>query len=436
MKHCHFFTIILAIALICGNGCQKSNPDPDWNQKSCPFCNQAFNTEEECLNHQITCDCYKSDSRFDNPIYVTIPDKDAGSSVVPLDKWMSEISSETRIADLTIPGLHDAATYCYDGSFTPTYVKDQNLDYTDAWKLGARAFDLRLGYDARTFQGDFKDRCKFFHGDAFPGIMFGVCMMHNFHIDITSHFPTKEQLEEECMILITKDEFHPASNPCAKIDIFEYFMHLLVERYGKESFIAYSPNLTMGDCRGKIILFTREKDFTKDYSTVGEKTPSVPVTYISGFPDDGETSLTVYKYGQSQDEYKAYVQDKYNVGEKGKPKDKYDAFRTALEHRKEKAPDRLFFNGMNAVQDKPSWDVCEFMNIFVADDLYKLRCGRFDPALDQPLGIVLTDFYGVDKYKHGSVWDERNFSGQFLAEELITHNFEIVYNGIDSKNIQ
>ena len=429
MKHCHFFTIFLAIALFCGNGCKKSNPDPDGYLTTCPFCNQSFNTEEECLDHQTTCDCYVSDSRFDEPIYVTVPMMEgyAGPEETCLSKWMSDMPSGTRIADLTIPGLHDAATYSYDGSFTPTYVKDQNLDYKDAWNLGARAFDLRLGYDARSFQGEFKDRCKFFHGDAFPGIMFGVCMMHNFHIDITGHFPTKEQLEGECMILITKDEFHPESDPCAKIDIFEYFMHLLVERYGKESFIAYSPDLTLEDCKSKIILFTREKEFTKDYSTVGENTPSVPVTYIAGFPNDGETSLTVYQSGQSQGEYKAYVQDKYNIGENGKPKVKYDAFRTALENRKAKAPDVLFFNGMNAVQDKPSWDVCEFMNPFVADDLYRLRWGRLDPAYDQPLGIVLTDFFGVGKYKHGIAWTERNFSGQPLAEELVIHNFEIVY---------
>lgn len=429
MRNSSFSVCILAAAIVCVSGCQKSNPDPDGDQTTCPFCNQDFNTEEECLNHQITCDFYESDSCFDEPVYVTVPEGEGhtGSYLVPLEKWMSEISSDTRIADLTIPGLHDAATYCYDGITTPTYVKDQNLDYKDAWKLGARAFDLRLGYDGRSFQGEFKDRCKFFHGDAIPGIVLGICMMRNFHIDITGHFPTKEQLKDECMILITKDEFHPSSNPCKKIDVFEYFMHLLIERYGKESFIAYSPDLTMGDCRGKIILFTREKAFTADYSTVGEKTPSVPVTYISGFPDDGDTNLTVYQSGNKQGEYKAYVQDKYNIGEKGQPKVKYNAFRTALENRKAKAPNLLFFNGMNGVQDKPSWDVCEYMNYFVAYDLRYLRHDRVDPPYEQPLGIVLSDFFGVVKYKHGKAWDERDFGGQALAEELVLHNFEKTY---------
>ena len=104
MKYCHFFTIILASALICGNGCQKSNPDPDGYETTCPFCNQSFHTEEECLNHQITCDCYVSDNRSDKPIYVTIPKLEgyAGPEETCLSKWMSDIPSGTRIADLTI----------------------------------------------------------------------------------------------------------------------------------------------------------------------------------------------------------------------------------------------------------------------------------------------------------------------------------------------
>ena len=415
------FLFLFATLVFCATGCQKSNLDEE--QVVCQFCGQTFDSKVECLNHQINCDDYEHDGSLDNPMYVPLPEGLYGKvPEIPSAHWMVNMPGNVHLTDLTIPGLHDAATYSYDGSMTPTYVKDQNLDYKDAWNLGVRAFDMRLGYDDRIFQGNFEDRCKFYHGDQWAGVEFGVCEMHNFRIDITGHFPTKEQLKNECMILITNDEYHPDGAP-SKINVFEYFMRLLIERYGKDSFIAYSPDLTMNDCTGKIILFTREKEYTGDYSYIGG-VPSVPVTYISSFPKNGETNLTVYQYGQIQSECNAYVQDTYNIGDNGNPEKKYNAFITGITNHRKYA-NHLFFNGMNGVQDKPSWEVCVYMNKKVADDIESFVSGNTELLgmyYGVPLGIVLTDFYGVDEYDHGIFWDERNFSGVKLAKQLLTHN--------------
>ena len=423
-----YLLAVMAFAIVSFTACSDDDDNSSKEEiTECPFCGQEFKSEHLCLEHQNSCDTYQ---RREGDCSFIFPEIDASTpfefTVDPenfdFSKWVSRLPDDTRISDLTIPGLHDAATYSYDGSITPTYVKDQALDYYDAWKWGARAFDLRLGYDSRRFQGSFEDRCKFMHGDNFAGSTLGVCYMHNFKIDITGHFPTKEQLKDEFMILITKDEFHSEGaedDNIQKLDVFRYFMRLMIQRYGADSFIAYSPDLTVKDCRGKIILFTRETEFTKDYSVAG--VPSVPVTFIKNFPDDGTTDLTVYQNGTAGAKCQAYVQDHYNIGSNAEPSKKYEYFTAALKNRKEKAPHMLFFNGMNGVQDKPSWDVCEFMNFRVPFDMMIL-----DDPYKQQMGIVMTDFYGVTTYDHGWLWEERFFSGVEIAEMLTLHNFRIM----------
>ena len=419
MKRVIFQLFFIAFSAVYIAGCSKTEPEAVEEEITvCPFCNTEFASESECLEHQKTCDPYfnNEDELFIIPADSNYPN----STSVDAAHWMSQLPGNTRLTDLTIPGLHDAATYCYNSIITPTWVKDQKLDYKDAWDKGARAFDLRLGYDGRTFQGSFEDRCKFFHGDAFIGIATGTCMMYNFHIDVTGHFPTKDQLEGETMILITKKEFHPASDPGKELNVFEYFMRLMIERYGRDTFIEYSSELTLADCKGKIIVFTREEEYTKDYSYIGG-VPCVPINYITSFPSDGGSNIEIYNNGRYLKRYSAYVQDHYDVGSNGKESDKYDAFKNGLANRKSQASNEIFFNGMNAVQGRPSWEVCVHMHDKVVEDLKKTS---WDSEYRQSLGVVLTDFYGVDDFKYGFWWQTRYYKGNELARQLVSHNFK------------
>lgn len=409
--------IFIGLSIICVAGCTKIQPKTDEDIKVCPFCNVEFASESDCLEHQMTCDPYLNN---ENGLFVIPADSNyPNSKSVDAAHWMSELPGNTRLTDLTIPGLHDAATYCYNGIMTPTWVRDQKLDYKDAWEKGARAFDLRLGYDNRYFHGNFADRCKFFHGDAFFGIVMGICVMHNFRIDVTGHFPTKDQLKGETMILITKKEYHPASARAKPLNVFEYFMRLMIERYGRDTFIEYSPELTLADCKGKIIVFTRENEYTRDYSYIGG-VPWVPINYITSFPSDGGSNIDII-LNNGFKRYSAYVQDRYDVGSNGKESDKYDSFKKGLANRKSQASNEIFFNGMNAVQGRPSWEVCVYMHNRVVEDLKKTT---WDAEYNQSLGVVLTDFYGVDDFKHGFWWTTRHFKGNELARQLVSHNFK------------
>lgn len=57
------------------------------------------------------------------------------------DNWMSRLPDNLYVAQVSIPGAHDAATG--NGVSLATFSQCQDLDVAAQWALGVRAFDLR-----------------------------------------------------------------------------------------------------------------------------------------------------------------------------------------------------------------------------------------------------------------------------------------------------
>lgn len=136
-------------------GCSKADPEIEKVSVS-PFCNAEFGSEEECLEHQKYCNSYthKGNAPFIIPADGNYPN----SKSVDAAHWMSELPRDTRLVDLTIPGLHDAATYCYCSITAQTIVKDQDIDYRDAWDKGARAFPDKGSAEGRNHDSHHEER--------------------------------------------------------------------------------------------------------------------------------------------------------------------------------------------------------------------------------------------------------------------------------------
>lgn len=368
--------------------CKKNNGGGDtFEQKTCQFCAKEFNTQEECLQHQNTCNYY------DSP--------DIADASLDYSNWMKNLPDTTQLINLTIPGMHDAATYSWDKSVDfgvfRKWIKDQGMCYAEAWAHGVRAFDLRIGYDSRLGHGSFEERCKFFHGDIPIGVFFGYCVLRNFMIDINEFFPKENQLEGECMFLIVKNEYY------AGIETFGLLQNLLIGRYGNR-FIAYNDSLTLGDVRGKIILFVRNIEYTS--------AAHATVNHLHEFPIDNMTINTPFHCDAGKDS-KIYVQDEYDVPS---PLDKINrisaSLRRQLYYRKE-GERFLAINGFNAVQGRESWGVCNEVNGHI---LRELKGGDLNDEFRQPLGIVLCDWMGIDE------WEGYHFEGLQLLEALVDHN--------------
>lgn len=126
MKRSIYQLIFIAISVACLTGCSKTQPETVEEEITvCPFCNTEFASESECLEHQKTCDPYfnNEDELFIIPADSNYPN----STSVDAAHWMSQLPGNTRLTDLTIPGLHDAATYCYNSIITPTGSRTRNL---------------------------------------------------------------------------------------------------------------------------------------------------------------------------------------------------------------------------------------------------------------------------------------------------------------------
>lgn len=318
--------------------------------------------------------------------------------------WTEALPGSTRLADMTIPGLHDAATWM-TGWNSPinSIVKDQDLDYATAWNLGARAFDMRLGYSSAS---TFADGCAFYHGNE--GDL--GSRLNNFNDDIPNHFPTKEQLSSSFMLIFEQIENDPDE---AYINIFEYFMRLLIDRYGADSFMEYREGLTLDDVKGKILIFVYEDELTKDYSHIGGLT-QVPINQLNTNASN-PVSLNTFVNGQPSHTYNATVQNKWPVQDAN---EKYNCIMDVLN---QPVPQFLLnqFNSTSNNVIPESWPISRKVNRWISNDLAK------DPLPSQyqrPLGVVLFDLCGVENevLTDGTSID---FAGLTLIKSLVKHNF-------------
>lgn len=319
------------------------------------------------------------------------------NSTEDLKQWVSKLPESTKLTDLTIPGTHDAATYSYDGMFVPQ-VKDQHYDYSYNFDWGCRAYDLRIGCDNHD-SGSFYDRCKFFHGDYAY-----VSSLNAINDDVPNHFPTVDQMQNEFLIFVVKEDYHTDESKLAE---FEVLMTELIKLYGSDRFIKYSPELTVGDMKGKILMFVRDEEMTGNYSSI-RGTAQVPVNYITSYPDNDKTSIKVYDNAQLVATYDAYCQDTY---ENVEWKEKIGVIESALNNRYNNGDHSIFFNNFNCINDssKSGQDNSGHINSSISK---KLNESPLSDCYNQSIGICFTDNYAWAVY-----------SGTTIALSLVQHNF-------------
>lgn len=316
--------------------------------------------------------------------------------------WTEYLPQGLNLRDLTIPCTHDAATWSAAwGTAWADIIKDQDLCYSDTFDQGVRAFDLRLGID-------WKSDCYFVHGDI-PW----VSTLMSIGAD-TPLFPEKEQFANSFLILFAKDDY--GSSTSKRLTCFQELIFKLVDNagYDFEQFIAYNPDLTLEDVKGKILMFASTKEYLGyDYS-------DLPINFLT------DTSIQVYRKGSPVEGalYESFTQDSYEVME---PEDKYKIVQNTLKERLNNGNRSFFNNHLNAckygsIPTQPdgyyfSWPVICSVNTSIADDLSKESL-YLEPYYRQPLGVVYYDMCGVNRYN-----DEYVFNGDILAPLLWKHNF-------------
>lgn len=208
------------------------------------------------------------------------------------NNWITPLDDNIYVSQMSIPGAHDAAT----GEEMATIVGDifastQEQPLQSQWDLGVRVFDLRPAIYTKSFiQGEDDDELWLYHG------------MTRVDLSWTNAINTiKANLTDnpgEFAIIIFRHEDESTVGKDNDSDRFNTFMTSFVET-NKDWIVDWKPDLTIGECRGKIILISR---FSGSWS----------YGCFTGWSHDATGATTTLRNADGLKSATMYVQDYYN----------------------------------------------------------------------------------------------------------------------------
>ena len=160
------------------------------------------------------------------------------------DRWMGDIPDETLLSEIVIPGTHDSGTQYVQLAY---FSKCQSASIAEQLKAGFRYLDIRLGAD----QG----KLKFMHG--FTSCRTGSSIWSSaLYVDsvlsdcasFLSEHPT------ECVLFVVKQEHGDES-----VSEFQELLDQAISASGI-SLLETEAMPTIGEARGKLVLFRRYED--------------------------------------------------------------------------------------------------------------------------------------------------------------------------------
>ena len=323
------------------------------------------------------------------------------------NNWITPLDDNIYVQQLSIPGAHDAAansTSLMDVGVT------QGLTLQEQWDLGIRAFDLRAAWydnDGGIFTEEFHGMWLW-HGFTRTGLSLdGALQIIKGKLDENEREFAIVQLRHESEAANGKDTGRWAT------DLYNAFSSYL------DYIIEWRPDLTIGECRGKIIVLTRD-DYNQR-SLAG---------LISNWPENTTGTANIATGRSSTCNY--YVQDLYeytlNSGD-----EKIEAFESLM------STTTQFCNSTSEYFMNKSWamnHISGYSSYFgiggtqeyiwnaeqVALPIQQAIAGLTSPG---PLGMVMMDFAGM---RTASGWlgiggTEQTVNCDLLTQTIIDNNY-------------
>lgn len=312
-------------------------------------------------------------------------------------QWMAGIDDTRTVASLSIPGAHDAATG--EGLImTPGLGKTQELTLAELWDCGVRAFDLR------------------------PAVKNGE--LHIYH----SLIRTKASFSEALDIICDKLKKHPTefaivllreesdSENGTERAQWPAIVGKTINGLGERAAI-FTPAMSVGDARGKIIFISRSNYTGCNRGAIIEGWNHSP----RGTANARITSLTDNATAHLQ------MQDYYAPTDKEKQKAKEEAVLQCLQRAASAPADVWTINFLSGYSNR--W---LGFTPFATTSGYKRNAERIHPIVinsltekPQPTGIIVLDFAGCDK-TGGGIWHWGCFEtlGTELVNKIIGQNFK------------
>lgn len=218
-----------------------------------------------------------------------------------LSDWMANVADGRKIRDLSIPGTHDSFTFTLNPLVGTVTGKTQFYDIPTQWAAGVRCFDFRLdrmsSADKAVAYANSGGDLGLFHGPIFLRTVFRNALEEI--SDLLKKHPT-----ETCIIVL---KFEGNSS---------YPEDIAQEAEKVNRVTNPTPDMTLGDCRGKIIFIMRY-DCDKQYK-VGIRAndwPGKNDTTTLTFDNDGNVTapFMVQDHYCPDDLMEEYIKNKENL---------------------------------------------------------------------------------------------------------------------------
>ena len=316
-------------------------------------------------------------------------------------RWMAPLADSRMVADLSLPGTHDACTaegWHVEQLISESTAKTQDLTIDEQLKAGVRVFDLRPErvYNAATMGYDL--RCC-------HGIVQTNLLVRDFFLKLKAFLA--ENPTELCIVTSSVDATRN-KNAWA-----EEFAALTNSSDLSGLFADFKPNITVGELRGRVLLLLRD---ACDGLTAGG--------FLKGWSSnahfDRQQNGTIK--GVNGQSTPLWTQDYYDVGSDLTGKD--EVIRKML--------DATAARDMTS--QTPAW-VLNYTSGYVGlacSDHYRENAARTNrlvidylknPLHNASTGIIMMDYAGMNQtpgYNSNTLYES---SGMELIEALINQNF-------------
>ena len=168
---------------------------------------------------------------------------------IDASKWMSQLAADAPMKGLSLPGTGGTFSYNYKSNNSDWY-KQQTIDFDEQWKLGIRAFEIVSDRPSRfgsTSLGNQPVKCN--------KVSMGITVLEVLQKLLTK---VKDNPSETAVLILT---YQPEGNSpnrngaeYAK-SLREMYDGLTVDQ--KAQIIQYTPDLTLGQARGNVMIFCR-----------------------------------------------------------------------------------------------------------------------------------------------------------------------------------
>lgn len=339
------------------------------------------------------------------------------------NNWITPLDDNIYVSQLSIPGTHDAATgNGFDGAIIKIvgsqFGQTQTFSLAQQWKLGIRCFDLRpaeYNGGVQNYHGLLRTNSSFY--DTLK--MISDQLVSEIYKDEFAIILMRHESEIDDLPLVGEDQTN------WKTLVSEVFQTIKNE-YGNDIFVDFKPDLTIGECRGKILVLSRNE---YDNGPLGG--------YITGWGHDSDFSKQ--QGGQIRGTSSTgtlFVQDFYNMSAEGAQEKKLNSIKTMLNfsktlHTDDNHKNTWVINHLSGYTETikinllvtkidtglSTTDGYRANSAYNNDDFYNLITAT---DWKGSTGIVLMDFIGTRNSGNYTVY------GDILTQAIIDNNYKYV----------